>query len=613
MSTVTTWLEQFFKVVWNLVPRAFQVEAFRAATTGNPPRWSVWNITPAAGKTKIGVAVAKWRLETGKNRRIVIVAPTIEVRDSWKDEFHLAGVNIMTEFDKNVKLDPAFHGVAVTYAAVCSNPKWFKDYTMGGAYIIFDEIHHLEDQKGWGKTALFAFDYPGNETLGLTGTLWRPIDRESMSFVTYDPQGVIIADFSYGYDKALVDDIVRGVSFPTWDTMNETAYLRDGQLHEGSFAADASREQWNDTLRCAIDPDFNFLKQMVEAAHECLMGPQLRGGGDPMAGGIFFGESISQLERVQQNVFKPLGIKSIVVHSGPDCADPKGEIRRFRNDSTLEWVLCVRMITEGVSITRLRVGVHGSCVTSELSFRQMLGRILRRLGVDDGEAFYFMPRHPDLVRYAETIEVEVGRVRNLTSKTSNGGGGGGDGGDGGGGPSTFVGLTAEGQASVHIVGSETIDPAEVRRGEETLREAGLVGRVSGAVAAILMRHVEHPTSRPAVPSTPLAAPGASLLVRKPLEDEKREWSKKVTKLQKRAARFTCVASDPAFDLARDSSRDEFKKEIRRIGNEVLAPLDGVYNNQRQLCTLDQLKKRYECLVAYLQRIMNEESKRRSFD
>jgi len=56
------------------------------------------------------------------------------------------------------------------------------------------------------------------------------------------------------------------------------------------------------------------------------------------------------------------------------------------------WLVAVRMVSEGVDIPRLRVGVYATTTTTDLFFRQAVGRFVRWTpGVKDQKAFLFIP------------------------------------------------------------------------------------------------------------------------------------------------------------------------------------------------------------------------------
>src|ERR1700737_4949996 len=57
-----------------------------------------------------------------------------------------------------------------------------------------------------------------------------------------------------------------------------------------------------------------------------------------------------------------------------------------------EWLVAVRMVSEGVDIPRLRVGVYATTTTTDLFFRQAVGRLVRWVpGVPDQRAWLFIP------------------------------------------------------------------------------------------------------------------------------------------------------------------------------------------------------------------------------
>ncbi len=60
------------------------------------------------------------------------------------------------------------------------------------------------------------------------------------------------------------------------------------------------------------------------------------------------------------------------------------------------------MVSEGVDIPRLRVGVHATTTTTELFFRQAVGRIVRHTG-GRGRAYMFVPDDARLRHFASTI------------------------------------------------------------------------------------------------------------------------------------------------------------------------------------------------------------------
>jgi type I site-specific restriction endonuclease len=65
------------------------------------------------------------------------------------------------------------------------------------------------------------------------------------------------------------------------------------------------------------------------------------------------------------------------------------------------------MISEGVDIPRLRVGIYATNVISELFFRQAVGRFVRFTpGIEEQSAYLYIPADAQLVEYATAIMEE---------------------------------------------------------------------------------------------------------------------------------------------------------------------------------------------------------------
>jgi superfamily II DNA or RNA helicase len=78
-------------------------------------------------------------------------------------------------------------------------------------------------------------------------------------------------------------------------------------------------------------------------------------------------------------------------------------VRSFR-DSKKEWLVAVRKVSEGTDIKRLQVLCYLTNTTSELFFRQLVGRVARYRGIEDREAYVFLPADPRLIACAQNIE-----------------------------------------------------------------------------------------------------------------------------------------------------------------------------------------------------------------
>ena len=91
----------------------------------------------------------------------------------------------------------------------------------------------------------------------------------------------------------------------------------------------------------------------------------------------------------------------IVTYQTPEA---QRMISNFKTSSD-RWIVSVGMISEGTDIPRLQVCCHLSRIRTELHFRQVLGRILRRQPTDpaDTSAWLYMLAEPNLAEFARKI------------------------------------------------------------------------------------------------------------------------------------------------------------------------------------------------------------------
>jgi len=81
-------------------------------------------------------------------------------------------------------------------------------------------------------------------------------------------------------------------------------------------------------------------------------------------------------------------------------------INRFRKDDS-EWIISIAMISEGTDIPRLQVCCSLTDVTTELYFRQILGRIIRMTKNQSPVANMYMLAEPNLVEFAERLNKAI--------------------------------------------------------------------------------------------------------------------------------------------------------------------------------------------------------------
>ncbi len=87
-------------------------------------------------------------------------------------------------------------------------------------------------------------------------------------------------------------------------------------------------------------------------------------------------------------------------------------IKTFAQHKTQQWLVAVNMVSEGVDIPRLRVGVYATNVLTEMYFRQVVGRFVRmQEGLPKPQrAWLYVPKDATLVHYAKRIKAERDHV-----------------------------------------------------------------------------------------------------------------------------------------------------------------------------------------------------------
>ncbi len=363
--------------------------------------------TPGAGKTTFGLRVARELLDDRTIEQIAVVTPTEHLKHQWAEAAARVGIALDSRFSNSTgQTSSDYHGVALTYAQVAAHPSRHRVRTENRrTLVILDEIHHGGDAKSWGDAIREAFS-DATRRLALTGTPFRS-DDSPIPFVTYEPEegGVLRskADHTYGYADALADGVVRPVVFlaysgqASWRTSaGEEFTARLGE----PLSAEHTARAW----RTALDPHGDWIPAVLEAAHTRLR--QLRAGGVPDAGGLVIATDQTTARDYAELLRSISGKKVTLVLSD----DPKSSSRIAEfSVSDDEWMVAVRMVSEGVDVPRLAVGVYATSASTPLFFAQAIGRFVRSRRPGE-TASVFLPSVPVLLNLASQMEAERDHV-----------------------------------------------------------------------------------------------------------------------------------------------------------------------------------------------------------
>lgn len=360
--------------------------------------------TPGAGKTRFALKVAHTKLWAGEVDRVVIVCPTEHLKKQWATAAGRLGINLDPKWSNRGDVEAAdYHGVAVTYAQVAMAPTVHRAQCRRRTMVVFDEIHHVGDGLTWGNAMIEAFG-PAAFRLLLSGTPFRS-DGNPIPFVSYamDKDGVLrsVADHTYSYAQALThEDVCRPVLFPSFDGRMEWEWK--GAVQAKSLSEDATDEEDTHRIRTALTPDGEWLRGVMRQANDQLT--QVRQNGHPDAAGLVITMDQTHAKRIAQVLTRVAGEAPIVaVSDDPQASDA---IESFASGRQ-RWIVAVKMVSEGVDIPRLRVGVYATNVMTEMYFRQAVGRFVRwQRGIEEQTAYFYIPSVATLIRFAETIKEE---------------------------------------------------------------------------------------------------------------------------------------------------------------------------------------------------------------
>lgn len=379
--------------------RAWQAGALQRYLETNP-RDFLAVATPGAGKTTFALRLATELLGRGIVDSVTIVAPTEHLKTQWADAAARVGIQIDPKFT-NRQVDEAsdYHGVALTYQGVASNPEVHRIRTQRTrTLVILDEVHHGGDNKSWGDALRVAFD-GATRRVCLTGTPFRS-DTSPIPFVRYehDAAGVrrSASDYAYGYAEALADGVVRPVLFLAYGG-NMRWRTRAGDEIAARLGTPMTKDAVAGAWRTALDPNGAWIPSVLQAADKRLSEVRRH---VPDAGGLVIASNQTAARAYARTLEAITGSKPTVVLS--DDLGASSRIEDFAK-SDERWMVAVRMVSEGVDVPRLCVGVYATSTSTPLFFAQAVGRFVRAR--KRGEtASVFLPTVPIILEHAARLE-----------------------------------------------------------------------------------------------------------------------------------------------------------------------------------------------------------------
>jgi len=172
------------------------------------------------------------------------------------------------------------------------------------------------------------------------------------------------------------------------------------------LTADVTAQAW----RTALDPAGEWISSVLRSANLRL--DEVRRH-LPDAAGLVIATNQNQARAYARVLAQLTGEKPTLVLS--DDAGSSRRIEDFR-DGEARWLVAVRMVSEGVDVPRLAVGVYATATATPLFFAQAVGRFVRARR--RGElATVFLPTVPTLLAHAAMLERERDHVLPIPSSS----------------------------------------------------------------------------------------------------------------------------------------------------------------------------------------------------
>lgn len=378
-------------------PRAWQERFYtKFKTYGKEP--FLCTVIPGGGKTLAALWVANEWLRDGINRQIIVVVPTNNLKEQWRDEARkYFGIDLKTK-EIDIVSTEKYDGYNISYQGLDTLSYPLMKYcNRRETMLILDEPHHCSENNSWGDKIMEIFSDNTAKKLLLSGTPFRS-DGTPIPFVNYDNDRFCRPDFRYDYPDALKDEVVRYITF--YHQKGEYSEMdMSGKTVNYKFDATINEFEAAERLRKILNPEGEYIREVIKQAHNKLMEVRQT---IPDAASLALCIDQYHAQKVAEVIKSVTGCAPSIIVSDNDISTDT--VKQFRN-SKKEWLVAVRQVSEGTDIKRLQVLCYLTNFTTELFFRQAIGRVMRvrNLAEGDAECYVFLPSDPRLVKYATDI------------------------------------------------------------------------------------------------------------------------------------------------------------------------------------------------------------------
>lgn len=399
---------------------------------------------PGAGKTLFTASLIRELLLEGEINLAIILAPTTNIQLLWVDELNAIGVkataeasnaNLRWRKEEGVSMTEDNQALVLTYAQLARDSELIAEMARrsGRALVVGDEIHHADDDETFGDAVQNLADACAR-TLALSGTPFNStggalalcehemdVDPE-----TGKPIRRTLATHTYNYGEAIVDGVCRPVEFVKVYGRGEATYRLISSANAETFKriTDLAKQRKADRISILLDPEGEFMEECARQAVRSLA--ELHLAGDKKAGMLVVAknkEHGSQMAKLLGRICEAENQPFLIQEIYNDTPKAHKRIEDLSADST-DIIVSVRMISEGVDIKRLRVGLFATDWMTRIFFIQFIGRFVRYEDRLDKTQFarVIIPAHVLLLKYAREIEAMIEAAAIIEEGTGPGGG-----------------------------------------------------------------------------------------------------------------------------------------------------------------------------------------------
>lgn len=353
--------------------------------------------TPGAGKTFMAATLAHDLYELGLIDLVLCFSPSSIVSSDFSDTL-------------SIKFNCAFDGKlgslgdSFTYQKLSTlDAHTWQLFERFKVFVIFDEIHHCagsssHDANAWGAPIIEIIKEKAIYSLALTGTPWRS-DALPIALSEYCEDNQIKCDYTYGLKQAIMDDVCRFPNVIAID--NDKIVVSSEEDDKSTYTSFSALLNEKAISYSQVVANETVIEQVLYRAVAKLK--ELRQH-NSHAGGLIVASSISHAESIQRVMRNSFSKTATIVTTNE--IKPADKIKAFRENDH-EWLISVGMVSEGTNIPRLQVCCNLTNVTTEMYFRQIFGRILRKTSSPNNNAFMFMPAEPKLISYAQRMVEDI--------------------------------------------------------------------------------------------------------------------------------------------------------------------------------------------------------------